>query len=493
MPHVPPTGRGRASHKFRVRATHDFDASFFMPNAGAAADAEQWTYDQVLPPGSIRPGMSVTDLINGPATVVIDASGITIEDGALTLKDEFGSTVLVSSGFQGSWADFVSTGVYNGVLRSGVLGVLVNGRSAQLPYFTVSRTGSAVLTFQADATMPGGNRARITFSAVTVDVGVLVTDLISVIGGHSYRASVTGAARGGAGTAGWNVTLYVNWYDAAGALISSTALAGGSNGGTTNKTFGPDADVFDQASGDAIVSAPLTAAFASIEVQANETGVHHASTSVDIGSLSLITVPMGKKTTEDMTFGDVVVNNLGAGGYVNALGGIYAASNVFPSPTLNLNFFRSDLKMWFFYDGTRWLSSNLYLLPIQDRVGSMDSTGVAATTVSVLREAIGDLQGGSDIWLVNVQHGFFVNGGTALDAANKWAVVLEKVDSAAARTTIDTLTISSGTSSVFRSNTQTLGALLGTTSFRYSVSLTKTGTPGPLLLRSTLAYRIVAT
>ena len=83
-------------------------------------------------------------------------------------------------------------------------------------------------------------------------------------------------------------------------------------------------------------------------------------------------------------------------------------------------------------------------------------------------------------------------GGSALSASHKWVGDMHKRDSAASNTTLSTTTIDSGSSGAFRTNSQTINALLSATYFWLSTTWTKTGTPGNLLSQSYLTYRIVA-
>lgn len=57
--------------------------------------------------------VAVDQVENNPATVTIDDDGITILDGAINLLDPSGNSVLSAAGFEGSWRDFVASGIYN--------------------------------------------------------------------------------------------------------------------------------------------------------------------------------------------------------------------------------------------------------------------------------------------------------------------------------------------------------------------------------------------
>jgi hypothetical protein len=108
---------------------------------------------------------------NGSGNVVIDSSGITITNGALTLSDMFGQNVLTGAGFGASWVGFISSGFYNGNFQGGSLATIAVSEtgggtptsnynaslSSVLPYWVCSaKTGAVAFTRATDSTAPGG-------------------------------------------------------------------------------------------------------------------------------------------------------------------------------------------------------------------------------------------------------------------------------------------------------------------------------------------------
>jgi hypothetical protein len=181
-------------------------------------------------------------------------------------------------------------------------------------------------------------------------------------------------------------------------------------------------------------------------------------------------------------------------GLINMVGTSFPAS-----PSTDDHFWRSDLKMGFYYDGTRWLSEVLYDRDIEDRIGASSASGVwqagiSATNAGIRRGNIPAAMGGTDIWIVDSIVDFFVNAGTALSGSNKWVGILT-AQATGASVTLATHTIASGTLSAFRSDTVSVNALAhnGTTKFITQSDWTKTGTPGPLIFGHHYTYRIVAT
>ena len=190
-------------------------------------------------------------------------------------------------------------------------------------------------------------------------------------------------------------------------------------------------------------------------------------------------------------------NATGSGGWsMKGSGAVVGPSGTsFPSsPATNQRFFRTDIQggLWFFYDGTRWLSEKVFDVFLGSGAAA---TTYAATTANVAWAPI-SLHGGSDAWLIEAQWFPFVNsGGTALGASHKWTMALDKaVDGVNTLTNIVTASLDSG-NNFGRKITTAIGALLnnGTTHVGFRYGVTKTGTPGAIFSSVLLTYRIVAT
>ena len=228
MPQVPRTHRTRESHMAQTRPSHNKD-SYEHNLKRHRASYEQMDVDGLVEPWSIPesyiqthmldPLAAIQNLINGPATVTIDDSGLTIEDGALTLKDEFGETVLVASGFAGSWADFLNGGLYNYTFTAGIAGDIPDGRSASLPYWTVSRSGSSTLTWTAQESIS----ARVS----TGESLTILSDAVRVKPNTMYEVQVNGevVGVGGVGSSGTaDIEVAVLKYRSDGVLDVTTVL-----------------------------------------------------------------------------------------------------------------------------------------------------------------------------------------------------------------------------------------------------------------------------
>jgi len=162
------------------------------------------------------------------------------------------------------------------------------------------------------------------------------------------------------------------------------------------------------------------------------------------------------------------------------------------SPTTDDLWFHTTLDMWFFYNGTRWLSTQVF--EVQLGSGSANAS-YSATTSNVAWQAI-DLHGGSDAWLLDTIAFYYVNtGGTALGASHSWALAFEKAaDSSTVFTSIGTTALNSGTNGS-RKTVTAVNALLnnGTVHNGFRTNLQKVGTPSSTYVSGKVRYRVVAT
>lgn len=163
----------------------------------------------------------------------------------------------------------------------------------------------------------------------------------------------------------------------------------------------------------------------------------------------------------------------------------------------NDHFYRSDLKMGFYYDGSQWLSEELFVLGGQFQFGV---TPYTATSADAIRWSLPPAAGCSDIYIVDLRTAFnVVTGGTALGASHKWVATLAAWDTAG-HTLAGSLSIASGASVAWRTLTASMNVLASTgvatpmtNGTMFTLTWTKTGTPGNLHAYSTVTYRLVAT
>ena len=97
--------------------TGNFDPAAKAPLAGTADNADL----AALATAALQADFAdmAEQVENSTAKVIIDASGLTILDGAISLEDYSGVSVLTPSGFGGSWVEFIQHGVYNASFNAG--------------------------------------------------------------------------------------------------------------------------------------------------------------------------------------------------------------------------------------------------------------------------------------------------------------------------------------------------------------------------------------
>lgn len=179
--------------------------------------------------------------------------------------------------------------------------------------------------------------------------------------------------------------------------------------------------------------------------------------------------------------------------------GIPSGTSFPGSPADNDLFYRTDLDTLFFYNGTRWLTTQLHRIAtsLHNIAATTQYAAPTTTMLRVLEVPVPQLSGGSDLWLEDLSVVFNIaSGGSALSGSDKWVGTLFKRIADGSKTTIATVTIDSGASGVWRASVAAIDALLnnGTTHYVLGIDWTITGTPGsPIFSHIDLTYRIVAT
>lgn len=392
-------------------------------------------------------------IVTADGNVQIDASGITINNGALIIKDEFAKTSMIASGFSGNWADFIATGLYNGRFLSGAAGGIASGRTANLPYWTLANiTGTPFAVFVAN----GG--VDVSFNALT-DKKSFTSDQVQVHPAAVYQANFTISTVKASATMFLILATFIDWFKADGtasAITATTTLDQNSFSGTLAATLINTL---------LPVRPPSDARFAKLRftIEESNIGAHNSG---------------NKLTLLSSSFKEVANTTVGIG----------AAFPVTPAPLTYDRFFHTGKQMEFFWDGTRWLSTHVFTASPVNGV-AIPLTATAGT--GSMRWNF-DKQGGTDIWLVATHCSFFISAGTALSGSHSWiSLTLTAQPGNTAKGGI--LTINSGASGAWRETSSAIGALLGTTNFHIDSGWTKTGTPGNMSVYETISYRVVAT
>jgi hypothetical protein len=172
----------------------------------------------------------------------------------------------------------------------------------------------------------------------------------------------------------------------------------------------------------------------------------------------------------------------------------------FPSgPATGQEYTRSDLaNTLFFYDGTRWVSRQLFSINSSQEIKSETFFIVKSATTTRWQTADMSLPFGTDWYIHYLTSSFFISsGGTALSGSHKWVLGFMKGTASVPSTSLGTISIDSGSSNIHRNGVPlAVNALLDVTNNPIiSIDATKTGTPGDMQLLSafTVYARIVAT
>lgn len=197
-------------------------------------------------PAAAAPRVNNAPLAPLTANVVIDEDGIHITDGALYLSDYGGQSVLGPAGFDGSWVEFITNGVYNGGFLAGITNWTVEGTlgsgaiakaisivsgadsmadylaslSAAIPYWIISAYSSTNLDLLAQIMADSNGRyvmiERPTGGAATFGGHITLMTDVPVVEGVSYdlKYRVEASLAGGADTGevevsrGWRTSTH---------------------------------------------------------------------------------------------------------------------------------------------------------------------------------------------------------------------------------------------------------------------------------------------
>jgi hypothetical protein len=197
------------------------------------------------------------------------------------------------------------------------------------------------------------------------------------------------------------------------------------------------------------------------------------------------------------TAAKLVIGNAGAA--LSRVNGAVAwnSSTSFPTAATGDRFWRTDDALEYYYNGTIWLSTQVFKSVTWSRhslpAGEL-RTAISATQ-DTARAAAPSILSAVGIYLVSTLTTFTVaSGGTALAAGHKWVGTMTGFDSTPTSTGVAaTITIDSGSSGVWRQLEVAINAAQAANTLWYQWTWTKTGTPGTLLVGDEFYYRLTAT
>lgn len=154
----------------------------------------------------------------------------------------------------------------------------------------------------------------------------------------------------------------------------------------------------------------------------------------------------------------------------------------FPAAVLDALWYRPDLHMSFYFNGTTWVSLTLHITPLPHTDGPNPFSGTGA---AIAMQATLGLVPEHDVWIEEFRVRTYV--GTTNNGSNYWTVALWSdsgtVLAAAVSTAADAANVSAQHKSVG-------GGLLHIDRM-VAVVVTKVGSPGPLSIYPSVSYRIV--
>lgn len=158
------------------------------------------------------------------------------------------------------------------------------------------------------------------------------------------------------------------------------------------------------------------------------------------------------------------------------------------SPATGQQFFRTDLGLDCYYDGTRWLTKTLYeqelsVAPVLQPYSANSSGALKASLWNGLY----------DIWAINWQSITYV--ATTNTGSAYWTCELfkETIEAAYSSASLGSFNTSADAADRVEAHTVAVNALLGTGYGSLTVTIAKTSTPGTLVLLGKLTYRLVVT
>jgi len=147
-------------------------------------------------------------------------------------------------------------------------------------------------------------------------------------------------------------------------------------------------------------------------------------------------------------------------------------------------YWRTDRRLEYFYDGTRWLTTTLFEGVLKDvLLSNLAATGSAT---------LGYFAPGTsfDIWVENLVTSVFVNGTT--NGTNFWTIRLQKSTAGNTQTSIGTVTTASDTGSNWTARETAMNHLVAVGTYKQmQVVAEATLSPGGLFWAVRFTYRLV--
>lgn len=171
-----------------------------------------------------------------------------------------------------------------------------------------------------------------------------------------------------------------------------------------------------------------------------------------------------------------------------ALGKAYSGTSNPGSPSSGDLFFRTDLGLLIYYDGTRWLTVNEYTLPLHNANALEPMTATNGSGNSV---GVPDLtQGG--MWVTRLSITTLVL--TTTNSTNYWTIQFQSAAPSGTKHSIgSSFDTKTDTADQYQKHTVTVGAQVTAGDVLFHHTLTKTLSPGNLYVITVAYYRLIVT
>ena len=373
----------------------------------------------------------------------------------------------------------LTSGLYNGSFEKADPSNLT-----QADGFTYSVTGGTGSAVRDNSTSADGQWSQ-KYTAATLSGGFSSLQLLSraflIPGGQPYavyyslRSSRTDTA----------VFLSLIWYDRTGAPIGTA--------GTVSPGAPTVINTWEKQSGQALPAAPAGAVSAVLQIvvrlttvgataQIDGFDVRPANSTIDYTDASITTAKLAAGAVDSAALGTGAINDKAKFG--SALAPIQKGTSNPASPSTDDRIWRSDVDRDLYYDGTRWVTTDVHDMPIPSAYVFSPNTTSGATV------ARGGIIGDTDILLVRWSVSYFI--GTTNNASNYWTFQLRYVSVSNVITNLATLTTSAKSPNTWD---RVAGATFSpvtvpaSNTSTFEIIATKTGTPGDTYVVPMISYR----
>lgn len=144
-------------------------------------------------------------------------------------------------------------------------------------------------------------------------------------------------------------------------------------------------------------------------------------------------------------------------------------------------YWRTDLALECYWDGTRWLTTTLFRMDMDQANGISANTVVARATPHHTTY---------DLWLETFLTSTLPS---TIDGSNYWTIALRKITATISVSTVVTFNTNADTTDNYTTRATAIGAALGTTNKVLDVLASKVLSPGALSMGSAVLYRLIVT